>query len=157
MQPLTDEEVAQTLCDPIYAGIGAYPRRVSDEDWIAGARRVIATRGLDFFLSTLLTALRASFGYSEPAWRRALLDQYADDEGEAWEWFAELLPGQEMPQVFVRMLCDPAYTGVGQRPRIMSDEQWMRNVRRIVAERQLEFFLPSLLDSLRRSLGVCSP
>ena len=157
MQPLTDEEVAQTLCDPIYAGIGVYPRLVPDEDWIAGARHVIATRGLDFFLPTLLAALRASFGCTEPAWRRALLDRYAGDEGDAWDWFVELWPGQAMPEVFVRMLCNPAYTGIGRRPRVMSDAQWMKHARRVVAERQADYFLALLLDSLRRSLGEATP
>ena len=158
MQPLTDEEVAQTLCDPTYAGIGAYPQLVPDADWIAGAKHIIEDYGLDFFLPTLLAALRESFGCPDIVRKRiALLGKYAEDEGDLWEWFAGLLPGQDVPEVFVRMLCNPAHTGIGQRPRIMSDEQWMRNAWRVVAEKGTDYFLALLLDSLRRSSGMCSP
>ncbi len=156
MQSPLDAEVSQTLCDPTHIGLGGYPRLVSDDDWIAGAKHIIADKGMDFFLMTLLAALRESFGCpASVRRRRALLGCYADGEGDMWEWFADLMPGHKMPEVFARMLCNPAYTGIGRRPRIMSEEQWTRNVRRVVAEKQIEYFLPLLLDSLRRSLGEC--
>jgi hypothetical protein len=158
LQSAFDQEVSETLCDPTHAGIGFYPRLVSDEEWIAGAKHVIEDRGLDFFLPTLLAALHESFGCPDIVPKRiALLGKYAEDGGDLWEWFAGLLPGPDVPEVFVRMLCNPAHTGVGQRPRIMSDEQWMKNARRVVAEKGADYFLALLLDSLRRSSGMCSP
>ncbi len=158
MRPPFDKETSKTLCDPTCAGVGRYPRLVSDEEWIAGAKHVIKDYGLDFFLPTLLAALRESFG-RRPVTRSqsALLDMCADGEGDIWTWFANLIPSQAMPEVFARMLCNPAHTGIGRRPRIMSDEQWMKSARHAIAEKEADYFLALLLDSLRYSLGVCLP
>jgi hypothetical protein len=46
------------ICNPIYAGIPPYPPLVSDEEWIAAARRVIEQEGIEQFLANMLYLLR---------------------------------------------------------------------------------------------------
>ena len=46
------------ICNPIYAGIPPYPPLVSDEEWIAAARRVIEQEGVEQFLANMLYLLR---------------------------------------------------------------------------------------------------
>jgi hypothetical protein len=54
--PLGMAEAA--ICNPIYAGIPPYPPLVSDEEWIAAARRVIEQEGIEQFLANMLYLLR---------------------------------------------------------------------------------------------------
>ena len=46
------------ICNPIYAGIPPYPPLVSDEEWIAAARRAIEQEGIEQFLANMLYLLR---------------------------------------------------------------------------------------------------
>jgi len=46
------------ICNPIYAGIPPYPPLVSDEEWIAAARRAIEQKGIEQFLANMLYLLR---------------------------------------------------------------------------------------------------
>jgi hypothetical protein len=46
------------ICNPIYAGIPPYPPLVSDEEWIAAARRLIEQEGIEQFLANMLYLLR---------------------------------------------------------------------------------------------------
>ncbi len=51
--------------NPVYAGVGDYPQLVTDELWVAAARRVLAQDGPDQFLVNLLYVLRRTFGCVE--------------------------------------------------------------------------------------------
>ncbi len=53
------------VMDPNYTGIGEYPKYIADDQWIAGARRILAEDGPDQFLVNLLYVLRRSFGCVE--------------------------------------------------------------------------------------------
>ena len=56
----TAESVKGIICNPIYAGIPPYPALISDQEWIAAARRAIEEDGAEQFLVNMLTVLRAS-------------------------------------------------------------------------------------------------
>ena len=51
--------------NPIYAGIGSFPRTVTDAQWIAVARTVLAEDGPEQFLVNMLFALRQTLGNVE--------------------------------------------------------------------------------------------
>lgn len=51
--------------NPIYAGVGEYPRAISDDQWVAAARSILAEDGPDQFLVNLLYLLRRTFGCIE--------------------------------------------------------------------------------------------
>jgi hypothetical protein len=53
------------VMNPIYTGIGQYPKYIADDQWIAAARRILAEDGPDQFLVNLLYVLRRSFGCVE--------------------------------------------------------------------------------------------
>lgn len=46
------------FCNPIYAGVPPYPAMVSDEQWIAAAKRMIEEDGVEQFLVNMLYVLR---------------------------------------------------------------------------------------------------
>ena len=52
------------ICNPVYAGIPPYPPLVSDEEWIAAARRVIEQEGPEQFLTNMLYLLRVAMLYA---------------------------------------------------------------------------------------------
>jgi hypothetical protein len=53
------------VMNPIYAGVGGYPKTIPDDQWVASARKVLAEDGPDQFLVNLLYLLRRSFGCVE--------------------------------------------------------------------------------------------
>jgi hypothetical protein len=53
------------VMNPIYAGVGEFPRLVPDEQWVATARNVLQEDGPDQFLVNLLYILRRTFGSVE--------------------------------------------------------------------------------------------
>jgi hypothetical protein len=57
----SEEQVRAIVCNPIYAGIGAYPASQSDDEWVRGAAKLINEEGAEQFLINLLAVLRASF------------------------------------------------------------------------------------------------
>lgn len=59
--PWKEDEVRKTVANPIYAGVGPYPALISDDDWIATAKKLIKERGSDSFLRDLLANLREAF------------------------------------------------------------------------------------------------
>jgi hypothetical protein len=56
----TEEEVRGTIANPIYAGLGPYPRLISDEQWVRAAVQAIREDGAEQFLVNLLHVLRQS-------------------------------------------------------------------------------------------------
>lgn len=62
---VTVEGIRGLMMDPIHAGVVGYRRYVSDDQWIAAARRVLDAAGPDQFLVNLLDLLRRSFGCLE--------------------------------------------------------------------------------------------
>lgn len=61
----SEEGVKGIVMNPVYAGVGEYPRMIPDAQWIANARRLLAEDGPDQFLVNLLYVLRRSFGCVE--------------------------------------------------------------------------------------------
>ncbi len=61
-KPSTEAEVAGTLCNPIYAGVGPFPAIIPEEKWVQAAAMRIREDGADQFLVNMLHVLRASFG-----------------------------------------------------------------------------------------------
>lgn len=59
-RPTTIEEVRGMVCNPIYAGVGAYPALVSDETWVGAAKQAIKEDGEEQFLVNMLYVLRQS-------------------------------------------------------------------------------------------------
>lgn len=57
----TPEEIRGMVCNPVYAGIGAFPAVVSDEQWVAAATMAIQKEGAEQFLVNLLHVLRETF------------------------------------------------------------------------------------------------
>ncbi len=60
-----DAGIRGVVMNPIFTGIGQYPKYIADDQWIAGVRRVLAEDGPDQFLVNLLYVLRRSFGCVE--------------------------------------------------------------------------------------------
>ena|SRR5713226_1851872 len=58
---MTPEAVRGLLINPIYTGVGPFPRMVEDREWVKGCERVIEEGGADQFLVNLLYVLRESF------------------------------------------------------------------------------------------------
>lgn len=46
------------VINPIYAGVGEYPRMISDEQWVPAAKKVLEEDGAEQFLVNLLHVLR---------------------------------------------------------------------------------------------------
>jgi hypothetical protein len=61
----TAEDIRGMICNPIYTGLGPYPRIMKDEAWIQAASRMIREEGAEQFLVNLLTVLRETFGVPE--------------------------------------------------------------------------------------------
>jgi len=54
----TAAKVMAMLVNPIYAGVGPYPRILEDELWIKGVSQLIENMGADLVLRVLLDSLR---------------------------------------------------------------------------------------------------
>jgi hypothetical protein len=57
----TEEAVRGMVINPIYAGVGPFPRMVEDDAWVHACARVIEEEGAEQFLGNLLCVLRESF------------------------------------------------------------------------------------------------
>ena len=58
MQELTPEAIKGILVNPIYTGIGPFPRLVEDEAWVRACGKLIEQEGSEQFLINLLFVLR---------------------------------------------------------------------------------------------------
>jgi hypothetical protein len=65
-RPMTEAAIRGILCNPLYAGIGPFPRTVSDEQWVSAAGAQIAAGGTEQFLVNMLAMLRASLADLAP-------------------------------------------------------------------------------------------
>jgi hypothetical protein len=74
--PRTHEARKGILVNPIYAGMGPYPRMVSDEMWIRAAAAAVQGDGIFQFLVNLLYLLHECFPYEEE-----LVDLQVDTKG----------------------------------------------------------------------------
>ncbi len=63
------------MCNPIYAGIGPFPKLIDDELWVRAASQMIKKEGVEQFLVNMLYVLRESWKTIEP-------DEGDDDEGQ---------------------------------------------------------------------------
>ena len=57
-QQLSPEAVKGILVNPIYTGVGPYPRLVEDEVWVRACAKLIEEEGPQQFLVNLLHVLR---------------------------------------------------------------------------------------------------
>ena len=53
------------IVNPVYTGIGKYPRMISDDQWVEAAGKLIDQDGPDQFLVNLLYILRRTLGCIE--------------------------------------------------------------------------------------------
>ena len=58
---LSPEAVKGILVNPIYAGVGPFPRLVEDAAWVRACARLIEEEGPEQFLVNLLYVLRECF------------------------------------------------------------------------------------------------
>lgn len=58
--PWTSEDVANLIANPIYVGMGPYPKILDDDLWVESAVRAIGEEGAAAFLTRMLTVLRAA-------------------------------------------------------------------------------------------------
>jgi hypothetical protein len=58
---LSPEAVKGILVNPIYTGVGPFPRRVEDAAWVRTCAKLIEEEGVDQFLVNLLHVLRECF------------------------------------------------------------------------------------------------
>ena len=61
MHELSPEAVKGILVNPIYTGVGPFPRLVGDAAWVRAGARLIREEGADQFLVNLLHVLRECF------------------------------------------------------------------------------------------------
>ena len=58
---LTAEAVKGMVINPIYTGVGPFPRMVEDDAWVSACTRLIEEEGPTQFLVNLLFVVRQSF------------------------------------------------------------------------------------------------
>lgn len=58
----TENDVEDVIANPVYVGVGPFPKAIADEVWITTAVLAIRKYGTETFLSAMLAALRKSFG-----------------------------------------------------------------------------------------------
>ena len=61
MHELAPEAVRGILVNPIYTGVGPFPRLVEDAAWVRACVKLIQTEGAEQFLVNLLYVLRECF------------------------------------------------------------------------------------------------
>jgi hypothetical protein len=61
LDQLSPEAVKGILVNPIYTGVGPFPRQVEDVAWVRACARLIVEEGADQFLVNLLYVLRECF------------------------------------------------------------------------------------------------
>ena len=62
LDELSPEAVRGILVNPIYAGVGPFPRLVQDDAWVRGCARMIEEEGAEQVLVNLLYVLRECLG-----------------------------------------------------------------------------------------------
>jgi hypothetical protein len=60
-EQLSPEAVKGILVNPIYTGVGPYPRLVEDAAWVRACAKLIEEEGAEQFLVNLLFVLRECF------------------------------------------------------------------------------------------------
>ena len=60
-EQLSPEAIKGILINPIYTGLGPFPRLVEDAAWVRACARLIDEEGADQFLVNLLYVLRECF------------------------------------------------------------------------------------------------
>jgi len=58
MHELSPEAVRGILVNPVYTGVGRFPRLVEDEAWVRACAKLIEEEGAEQFLVNLLYVLR---------------------------------------------------------------------------------------------------
>jgi hypothetical protein len=61
LDELPPEAVKGILANPIYTGVGPYPRLVEDASWVRACAKLIEQEGAERFLVNLLFVLRECF------------------------------------------------------------------------------------------------
>ena len=61
LEQLSQEAVKGILVNPIYTGVGPFPRLVEDAGWVRACAKLIEEEGADQFLVNLLYVLRECF------------------------------------------------------------------------------------------------
>ena len=58
---VTEQDVEKMLTNPVYTGIGPYPRIIPDEQFIRAAENAIKELGIARYMTSVLANLRESF------------------------------------------------------------------------------------------------
>jgi len=58
----TEAGVKGMLVNPVYAGVGGFPPYISDKQWVAACKRLMAQDSPEQFLVNLLFVLRKTLG-----------------------------------------------------------------------------------------------
>jgi hypothetical protein len=61
LEELSPEAVRRILVNPIYTGVGPFPRLVQDEVWVRACAKLIEEEGAQQFLVNLLYVLKECF------------------------------------------------------------------------------------------------
>jgi hypothetical protein len=59
---LSPEAIKGILVNPIYTGVGPYPRLVQDDAWVRACAKLVEEEGAEQFLVNVLHVLRECFG-----------------------------------------------------------------------------------------------
>jgi hypothetical protein len=62
----TEADVRRILSNPIYVGIGPFPRIIADDLWISAQVRLVEEHGVRPRLRAIRTALHEALGYQLP-------------------------------------------------------------------------------------------
>ena len=66
LEELSAEAIRGICVNPIYTGVGPFPRLVQDDVWVRTCARVIEEEGTEQFLVNLLYVLRECLGDGSP-------------------------------------------------------------------------------------------
>jgi hypothetical protein len=62
LDELLPEAIKGILVNPIYTGVGPFPRLVQDDGWVRACAKLVEEEGVEQFLVNLLHVLRECFG-----------------------------------------------------------------------------------------------
>lgn len=61
----TEDDVKSILDNPIYTGMGPFPRMITDDLYVTSALKSIKVRGAEEYLRSMLKCLKDSLGTNE--------------------------------------------------------------------------------------------
>ena len=56
-----DNDIKEIIINPVYTGIGKYPKQIDDKTYIEAAKQYIKEHGIEDYFTKMLSNLRKSF------------------------------------------------------------------------------------------------